>query len=35
MQIDRALTDHRLLGAAFGDISTWRMWLAILKGTSD
>jgi hypothetical protein len=33
MQIDRALTDHRLLGAAFGDISTWRTWLAILKAT--
>ena len=33
MQIDRALTDHRLLGTAFGDISTWRTWLAILKAT--
>jgi hypothetical protein len=29
--IDRALADHRMLGAALGDIGTWRTWLAVLK----
>jgi hypothetical protein len=31
--IDRAFSDRRLLGAALGDISTWALWLAILKAT--
>src|SRR5262249_42234846 len=29
--IDRALTSRRLLGAALGDIDTWRTWLVVLK----
>ncbi len=29
--IDRALTDHRLLGAGFDDLATWRTWRAVLK----
>jgi len=29
--IDEALTDVRLLGAALGDLSTWRTWLTVLK----
>jgi hypothetical protein len=29
--IDAALTDNDLLGAALGDPSTWRTWLAVLK----
>jgi hypothetical protein len=31
ISIDRALSDRKLLGAALGDISTWQVWLAILK----
>jgi hypothetical protein len=27
-----ALLDRHLLGAAFGDASTWAVWIAILKG---
>ena len=30
-EIDRALTSHRMLGAALGDIDTWRTWLVVLK----
>jgi len=29
--IDDALMDRRLLGAALGDLTTWRTWMAILK----
>jgi hypothetical protein len=29
--IDRALTDPKLLGAALGDIASWRVWLVVLK----
>jgi hypothetical protein len=29
--IDRALCDPQLLGAALGDVSTWRTWPAILR----
>lgn len=29
--IDRALLDHRLLGAALGDAATWSTWLVVLK----
>jgi hypothetical protein len=29
--IERALTDPQLLGAALGDLSTWRTWVAVLK----
>src|SRR5262245_46618678 len=29
--IDRALTNKRLLGAALGEIDTWRTWLVVLK----
>ena len=29
--IDRALLDHRLLGAALGDAATWATWLVVLK----
>jgi hypothetical protein len=31
VEIDHALLDHRMLGAGFGDLSTWRTWLATLK----
>ena len=30
-EIDRALTNRRLLGAGVGDIGTWRTWLVVLK----
>ena len=30
-EIDRALADKRLLGAALGPLETWRTWLIILK----
>src|SRR6516164_1763664 len=30
-EIDRALTNRRLLGAGLGDIGTWRTWLVVLK----
>ena len=29
--IHEALTDPRLLGAALGDVTSWRTWLAVLK----
>lgn len=29
--IDEALADPQLLGAAFGDLSTWQAWRAVLK----
>jgi hypothetical protein len=29
--IDAAMEDHKLLGAALGDLSTWRTWVAVLK----
>jgi len=29
--IDSALTNRSLLGAALGDIDTWRTWLVVLK----
>jgi hypothetical protein len=32
--IDVALNDKRLLGAALGDIETWRVWLSILKAAN-
>jgi hypothetical protein len=28
--IDRALTDAKLLGAALGDVASWRVWLMVL-----
>jgi hypothetical protein len=31
MEIDRALTDERLLGAGLGDPTSWAVWLAILR----
>ena len=31
LPISQALADPNLLGAALGDISSWRTWLAILK----
>ena len=31
VEIHRALLDHRMLGAGFGDLSTWRTWLTVLK----
>jgi hypothetical protein len=31
IEIDRALTDKRMLGAGLEDVSTWRTWLAVLK----
>ena len=31
--IARALADENLLGAALGDLSTWRVWLSVLKAT--
>jgi hypothetical protein len=31
MSIDRALADHRLLGAALGDLDSWSTWLVVLK----
>jgi hypothetical protein len=31
IEIDRALTSHRMLGAGLGDIATWRVWITILK----
>jgi hypothetical protein len=30
-EIDHALTDQRLLGAALGDLSSWSLWLIVLK----
>ena len=30
-EIDHVLTNHRLLGAGLGDVSTWRVWLTVLK----
>jgi hypothetical protein len=33
ISIGKALPDKNLLGAALGDISTWRVWLAVLKAT--
>jgi hypothetical protein len=30
-EIDHALTDARLLGAALGDLSSWSTWLIVLK----
>jgi hypothetical protein len=31
MTIDRALADRRLLGAALGDLGSWRVWLTALR----
>jgi Terminase large subunit, T4likevirus-type, N-terminal len=31
ISIDQALADPKLLGAALGEISTWRTWLAVLR----
>lgn len=31
LPIDEALADRNLLGAALGDISTWRIWVIVLK----
>jgi hypothetical protein len=31
LPIDKALTDQRLLGAGLGDISTWSVWIAVLR----
>jgi hypothetical protein len=31
MEIDRALTNPKLLGAALGDPASWRTWLAVLR----
>jgi hypothetical protein len=31
IEIERALLDHRMLGAGFDDIATWRTWVAVLK----
>jgi hypothetical protein len=31
MSIDRAVTDRRLLAAGLGDLTTWNVWLAVLK----
>jgi hypothetical protein len=31
VEIDHALLDHRMLGAGFSDLNTWRTWLAVLK----
>jgi hypothetical protein len=33
IDIARALTDKRLLGAALGEIATWSTWVAVLKAT--
>jgi hypothetical protein len=33
MSIDRAITDSRLLGAGLGDLTTWSVWLAVLKAS--
>src|SRR5262249_42555659 len=33
ISIGKALPDKNLLGAALGDISTWRVWVAVLKAT--
>jgi phage terminase large subunit-like protein len=33
MSIDRCITDSRLLGAGLGDLTTWRVWLAVLKAS--
>lgn len=30
-QIDIALSDPHLLGAALGDVATWSTWLAVLR----
>jgi hypothetical protein len=29
--LERALRDHNLLGAALGDITSWRTWVAVVK----
>lgn len=31
LSIERAITDHKLLGAALGPPDTWKTWLAVLK----
>jgi hypothetical protein len=31
LPIDRVLTDPRLLGAGLGDLSTWAVWLVVLR----
>jgi hypothetical protein len=31
MEIDRALADRRLLGAALGEPSSWKTWIAVLR----
>ena len=31
VEIDYALLDHRMLGAGFGNLDTWRTWLVTLK----
>jgi hypothetical protein len=31
LNTDRTITDSRLLGAGLGDLTTWRVWLAVLK----
>jgi hypothetical protein len=31
LPIDRAVKDPRLLGAGLGDLTTWSVWLAVLK----
>jgi hypothetical protein len=31
VDIDQALSDRKLLGAALGDTKTWRAWLAVLR----
>jgi Phage Terminase len=32
-EIDRALSDVRMLGAGLGDIDSWRVWITVLKAT--
>jgi hypothetical protein len=32
VSIERALADRKLLGAALGDLSTWSIWVSVLKG---
>jgi hypothetical protein len=34
ISVDRALLDRNLLGAAFGDPSTWKVWLSVLRASS-
>jgi hypothetical protein len=31
--IERALADNQLLGAALGDLASWRTWIAVLKAS--